>query len=103
MVVEVEGGEIRNREILRAPAHECGALPALFAQRGVESIIAGGIGGGAMQHLEGAGIHVYSGAKGSPEDALGSLLAGTLVSSEEICGGGMGTCGHEAEGDGCAR
>ena len=103
MVVEVEGGEIRNREILRAPAHECGALPALFAQRGVGSVIAGGIGGGAMQHLEGAGIHVYSGAKGSPEDALGSLLAGTLTSSEEICGGGMGTCGHEAEGDGCAR
>jgi Mrp family chromosome partitioning ATPase/predicted Fe-Mo cluster-binding NifX family protein len=102
MLVEVEGGEILNREILRAPAHECGALPALFAQKGVESVIAGGIGGGAMQHLEQAGIHVYAGAKGSPEDALGSLLAGTLVSSEEICGGGMGTCGHD-HSEGCAH
>lgn len=102
MVVEVEGGEIRSREILRAPAHECGALPALFAQNGVASVIAGGIGGGAMQHLERAGIHVYAGAKGSPENALGSLLAGTLTSSEEICGGGMGTCGHD-DGDGCAH
>lgn len=100
MVVEVEGGEIRSREILHAPAHECGALPALFAQNGVASVIAGGIGGGAMQHLERAGIHVYAGAKGSPEDALGSLLAGTLTSSEEICGGGMGTCGHD-DGGGC--
>lgn len=102
MVVEVEGGEIQNREVLRAPAHECGALPALFAQKGVESVIAGGIGGGAMQHLERAGIHVFAGAKGSPEDALGSFLAGTLTSSEEICGGGMGTCGHN-DGDGCAH
>ena len=102
MVVEVEDGEIQNREVLRAPAHECGALPALFAQKGVESVIAGGIGGGAMQHLESAGIHVYAGAKGSPEDALGSFLAGTLTSSEEICGGGMGTCGHN-DGDGCAQ
>jgi Mrp family chromosome partitioning ATPase/predicted Fe-Mo cluster-binding NifX family protein len=98
MLVEVEGGEIRDREILRAPAHECGALPALFAQKGVGSVIAGGIGGGAMQHLEKAGIRVYTGAKGSPEDALGSLLGGTLSSSEEICGGGMGTCGHEDGG-----
>ena len=103
MVVEVEGGEIKNREILRAPAHECGALPALFAQNGVASVIAGGIGGGAMQHLESAGIRVYSGAKGSPEDALGSLLAGTLASSEEICEGGMGTFGHEDGGDGCTH
>jgi Mrp family chromosome partitioning ATPase/predicted Fe-Mo cluster-binding NifX family protein len=102
MVVEVEGGEIKGREILRAPAHECGALPALFARKGVESVIAGGIGGGAMQHLERAGIHVYAGAKGSPEDARGSLLAGTLQSSEEICGGGMGTCGHD-DGAGCTH
>jgi Mrp family chromosome partitioning ATPase/predicted Fe-Mo cluster-binding NifX family protein len=102
MVVEVEDGEIRNREVLSAPAHECGALPALFAKEGVGSVIAGGIGGGAMQHLERAGIHVYAGAKGSPEDALGSLLAGTLVSSEEICGGGMGTCGHD-HNDGCTH
>ncbi|MBU4337877.1 MAG: P-loop NTPase [Actinobacteria bacterium] len=103
MLVEVEGGEIKNREILRSPAHDCGALPALFAQNGVASVIAGGIGGGAMQHLERSGIHVYAGAKGSPEDALGSLLAGTLTSSEEICGGGMGTCGHETNEDGCAH
>lgn len=99
MLIEVENGEIQEREIVRAPAHECGALPALFAQKGVESVIAGGIGGGAMQHLERAGIHVYAGAKGSPEDALGSLLAGTLASSEEICGGGMGTCGHDHGGE----
>jgi Mrp family chromosome partitioning ATPase/predicted Fe-Mo cluster-binding NifX family protein len=102
MLIEVEGGEIRDREILRAPAHECGALPELFAQKGVGSVIAGGIGGGAMQYLEKAGIRVYSGAKGSPEDALGSLLAGTLSSSQEICGGGMGTCGHE-DGGGCGH
>jgi predicted Fe-Mo cluster-binding NifX family protein len=103
MVVEVEGGEIKAREFLKAPAHECGALPALFTQKGVGSVIAGGIGGGAMQYLEKAGIRVYVGAKGSPEDALGSLLAGTLVSSEEICAGGMGTCGHDDGGDGCAH
>ncbi|MDD5448215.1 MAG: NifB/NifX family molybdenum-iron cluster-binding protein [Actinomycetota bacterium] len=95
MLVEVEGGKIQGREIRRAPAHECGALPLLLAQEEVESVIVGGIGSGAIQHLEGAGIHVYAGVEGSPEDALGSLLAGTLSSSGEICGGGMGSCGHD--------
>ncbi|MFH1150791.1 MAG: NifB/NifX family molybdenum-iron cluster-binding protein [Actinomycetota bacterium] len=102
MLVELEGGEIKEREILCTPAHECGALSALFAERGVESVIAGGIGGGAMRHLESAGVRVYAGATGSPEDALGSLLAGTLVGSEEICGGGTGACGHE-HGGGCTH
>lgn len=94
MLVEVDDGEIKEREVLLAPAHECGALPALLSERGVDCLIAGGIGAGAIQHLAGAGIQVYSGAEGSVEDALGRLLAGTLTSSGDVCGGEMGTCGH---------
>lgn len=102
MLVEVEAGEVKTREIVAAPPHDCAALPALFASRGVESVIAGGIGGGAIQ-LERAGIRVYSGAHGSPEDALGSFLAGTLASSGDVCGGGADTCGNHDSDDGCAH
>ncbi|MDD5749040.1 MAG: P-loop NTPase [Actinomycetota bacterium] len=102
MVVEVEGGEVRSREFLRAPAHECGAIPSLLKQKGVRCVIVGGIGDGAMKQLESAGIRVYSGAKGSAEDALGKLLSGTLTSIEEICEGRKGSCCHD-NGERCAH
>ena len=104
MVVEISDGEIKSRELLKAPEHECGALPALLAEKGVECLIAGGIGGGAIEHLMKAGIEVYSGAQGSAEDALGRLLSGTLASGGAVCEGGMGTCGHESSGGtGCGH
>ena len=95
MIVEVEAGKVKSREVLPAPPHDCAALPNLFVQKGVESVVAGGMGTGAIQNLERAGIRAYAGVQGLPEDALESLLAGTLASGAAVCGGG--------QGDGCAR
>jgi len=90
MIAEVETGKIKSREILPAPPHDCSALPNLFVEKGVESVIAGGIGGGAINNLNRAGVRVYAGVEGSPEDALESLLAGTLTPGAEACGGAHG-------------
>ncbi|MBU1669636.1 MAG: NifB/NifX family molybdenum-iron cluster-binding protein [Actinobacteria bacterium] len=92
MLINVEDGDIRDREILIAPPHECGALPAFLKRKGVERLVTGSIGARALENLEAAGIRVYSGAKGPVEDALGSLLSGNLVSSEAVCEGGLGAC-----------
>ncbi len=98
MLVEVEDGDIKDREILPAPPHEYGALPALLKKKGVKRLVTGNIGERALEHLEAADIRVYSGAKGSVEDTLGSLLSGNLVSREIACKGGMGTCAGNASG-----
>ncbi len=97
MLIEVVNGDIKDREILDAPPHECGALPDLLKEKGVRSLVAGSIGARAMEYLHSGGIRVYSGAKGSVEDALGSLLSGRLISSETVCEGGMGTCDPETD------
>jgi predicted Fe-Mo cluster-binding NifX family protein len=95
MLVEIEEGEVRSREVLDAPEHDCGALPGLFAQRQVECVIAGGLGGGALANLNREGVKVIAGVQGTAEGALGSFLAGTLVGGDAVCGGGgPGTCGH---------
>jgi predicted Fe-Mo cluster-binding NifX family protein len=95
MLVEIEEGEVCSREVLDAPEHDCGALPRLFAQRQVECVIAGGLGGGALSNLNRAGVKVIAGVQGTAEDALGSFLAGTLVGGDAVCGGhGPGNCGH---------
>lgn len=95
LIAEVEGGEIKSREVLPAPPHDCAALPNLFVQKGVKAVIAGGMGGGAIQNLERAGVRVYAGVQGSPEEALKSMAAGTLSTGVAACGGD--------HGDGCAH
>lgn len=87
MLVEVEDGDIKDREVLDSPPRECGALPPLLQSKGVECLITGNIGERAFEKLDKAGIHVYSGAEGAVEDALGSFLSGRLISSEAVCNG----------------
>jgi predicted Fe-Mo cluster-binding NifX family protein len=95
MLVEIDNGEVGSREVLDSPEHDCGALPRLFAQKDVEFVIAGGLGGGALANLSRAGIKVIAGVQGTAEDALGSFLAGTLTGGDAVCGGhGPGGCGH---------
>jgi len=95
MLVTIEDGEVGSREVLDAPEHDCGALPRLFAERNVEYVIAGGLGGGAMANLNRSGVKVIAGIQGGAEDALGRFMAGTLVGGDAVCGGhGQGTCGH---------
>ena len=95
MLVTIENEEVTSREVLDAPEHDCGALPRLFAERQVEYVIAGGLGGGAIANLNRAGVKVVAGIQGTVEDALGRFLAGTLVGGNTVCGGHeQGTCGH---------
>lgn len=92
MLVFVEGCDIRDREMLPAPEHRCGALPSLLKERGVGILVTGRIGANALRQLEEAGVKVFTGARGSAEDVLGSLLSGALISTGTICEGGQGTC-----------
>lgn len=99
MIVDVVDGKISSRELVDAPPHDCSALPNLFREKGVTNVIAGGMGAGAVSNLDRAGITVYAGISGSPEDALGMFLAGRLPRGEAVCGGGEGH-GHDG---GCAH
>lgn len=75
------------------------ALAGFLADRGVDSVICGGIGGGARSALEQAGIYVFGGVGGSPEAAVLAMLNGTLTYSPGE------TCGHHDHEDGhcCGR
>ena len=97
VMAEVEDGSVRSRSIIPAPAeHSCGGLAQLFLQHQVDTVIVGGIGGGAIQHLNAAGISIVAGASGRIDDVLASYLDGTLIPGDAVCGGGGhdGGCHH---------
>lgn len=52
---------------------------------GVNVIISGGMGGGAIEIFNEKGIEVNTGAKGSAEAAENSYLQGALKSTGSVC------------------
>lgn len=77
---------ILRREDIPAPPHEPGLLPAWLQERGVNVIIAGGMGSRALGLFAERGIQVIVGATPSdPETIVKSYLAGTLVTGQNVC------------------
>ncbi len=103
LLAGIENGQVTSRESVVAGGHDCGALPLMFREREVNLVIAGGLGMGAMQHLQHAGIAVIAGIQGSAEDALTQFLAGNLQGGEATCSGhGEGhEHGHGEDGPCC--
>lgn len=84
-------------------------MAAVLKDKGVDVLICGGIGNGAVTALSEAGIDVYSGADGEADAAVEAYLNGDLTSAGVNCdhhhdhedGHGCGHCGsHEDEESG---
>jgi len=78
--------QILKREDIEAPPHEPGLLPKWLAERGVNMIIAGGMGQRAQGLFVEHGIQVIVGAPtDTPERLVGDYLAETLQAGENVC------------------
>lgn len=82
-VYDIENGAVASAEIVGSNGAGHGALAGLLAQGGVNVLICGGIGSGAINALGQAGIEVYAGAAGSADAAIDAFLAGTLPKAGE--------------------
>lgn len=84
-IYHVESGSIVDRSFLPNPGHQPGLLPQLLAEAGVSTVIAGGMGAGAIDLLETARMEVITGATGDTEATLRDFLSGRLISSGAVC------------------
>ena len=119
-VYEVEDGRIVSSEVIGSDGVGHGALAGLLADRDIQVLICGGLGGGAMSALSEAGIEVCAGASGDADEAVEAYLRGDLVNTgancdhhghedgDHECCGGHGEegedhecCGGHGEGGGC--
>lgn len=78
-IYEIADGQITKEQVISTNGSGHGALSGLLANEGVEALICGGIGGGAIAALEEAGIKLYGGVTGNADQAVKDLLAGTLT------------------------
>ena len=100
---EIKGGAVASHRTLDAEGSGHSALGGLLRANGVNLLICGGIGGGAINALAQAGITVYAGAQGSCDACVEALIAGTLAQNGEAT---CGCHGHDHDhahehGDSC--
>jgi predicted Fe-Mo cluster-binding NifX family protein len=84
-IFEVFNGKIKKRESIPNPGHRPGFLPNFLNDLGVNVIISGGMGGGAVDIFNEKGIEVIVGTKGTAGDAVKQYLNGELISTGSVC------------------
>jgi len=82
--------EVKDQEIIKSysvanPGHRPGFLPNYLNDLGVEVIISGGMGGGAVDIFNRNNIEVITGTVGDAEDAAKRYLRGDLTSTGSVC------------------
>ena len=63
-IYDTENGQITSSEVVDTNGSGHGALAGFLRQYGVDTLICGGIGGGAQNALAQAGIQLYGGVSG---------------------------------------
>lgn len=77
-VYDVEDGKAVKSEVIDTVGEGHGALAGFLQERGIDTLICGGIGGGARAALSEAGIDLYPGVTGDADAAVEALLKGGL-------------------------
>lgn len=103
---EILDGKITHTEVVDTNGSGHGALVGFLMQHGVDTLICGGIGGGAQMALAEAGIRLYGGVSGDADAAVNALLSDELAYNPDVrCnhhdhehGEGGHTCGHHGCG-----
>lgn len=94
-IYTVENDEIRAVNIVDTDGCGHGALADFLKNQSVDVLICGGIGGGAQNALNTAGIKWFGGVKGDCNSAIIAYLTGNLNYNPDI------KCNHHGEAHNC--
>lgn len=92
-VYDVDQGKVVGSTVVDTNGSGHGALAGFLQELQVDTLICGGIGGGAQMALGQAGIRICGGVSGNADEAVAALLANELVFSANA------TCDHHHDGE----
>lgn len=96
---DIVDGIITSRLEIENPGHQPGFLPRFLAEKGVDVVIAGGMGPRAQDLFSQNGIKHIRGVQGKVEDVIQSFLKNELQSGDDLCSHphDHGECQHDTE------
>ena len=77
-IYDIADDKVVSAEVVDTNGSGHGALAGFLVAHGVDTLICGGIGGGAQNALAQAGIRLFGGVSGNADEAVNALLAGNL-------------------------
>ncbi len=92
---EVEDGKVVASEVVSTGGKGHGSLAGFLKEAGADTVICGGIGGGAKTALAEQNIKLLPGVKGDADEQVRQFLAGELVYNPDV------QCSHHGEGHKC--
>jgi len=104
-ILDIDGKQVKNKEVVPNPGHQPGFIPQFLHSKGVECIIAGGMGMRATGFFNEMGIKAIVGVSGKIDDVIEKIKNNTLQGGESLCKPGAGkgygldktTCDHPEE------
>ena len=84
-LITVDGNNILKKEFIDNPGHQPGFLPGFLNEKGVNCIIAEGMGTRAIALFQENKIEVITGASGSLDKLIEEYLKGSLKTEDNIC------------------
>lgn len=90
-VYDIQDGKIVSAKVIDTNGSGHGALAGVLKDLGVDTLICGGIGGGAQMALAEAGIKLYGGVSGDADTAVNELISGSLNFNPDV------KCNHHGE------
>ena len=89
-LVDIESNTVKRKEVIDNPGHQPGLIPQFLHSRGVECIIAGGMGIRATGFFNEFGIQTIVGVSGKVDEVVEKITKGTLEGGESLCKPGAG-------------
>ncbi|MBN1898180.1 MAG: NifB/NifX family molybdenum-iron cluster-binding protein [Spirochaetes bacterium] len=89
-IAEIEENNLVKKDVIDNPGHHPGFIPDFLHKKGVECIIAGGMGMKARSLFDQFGIKTIMGVEGRVDDVIDQILKGTLKEGESLCKPGKG-------------
>lgn len=101
-IYDITDGKVVSAEVVDTNGSGHGALAGFLVAHGVDTLICGGIGGGAQNALAQAGIRLFGGVSGNADEAVNALLAGNLGYNPNVhCDHHDHEAGHSCGDHGC--
>lgn len=89
-IMDLLDGKVVSKEVVDNPGHEPGFIPQFLHEKGVEVIIAGGMGMRAAGFFDELEIKPIMGVSGKIDEIVEQLIKGTLKGGESLCKPGAG-------------